>query len=332
MSGMPLRCGAPARNAFTLIELLVVIAIIAVLIGLLLPAVQRVREAANRAQCANNLKQLALACHSYHDARKVFPTGQYGDYNKQTSFGGAYEDSMSWSWIAFILPYIEEGTVYTTGNIPTAQLNKSSATSAVIPILLCPSDTLFGMGAQTESSHYLTAPGLVVGMSNYRGVEGANFCYGTYTNNGTNGPGIGGHPPNYCECWEVGDGIFFPMVWERPYRMTDITDGTSNTFMIGEDIWLPGSFGKGIYGRGYAWAHSVEANLTCAIPPNLLGPGSPPADIGNFQLNNGFKSMHTGGLQFAFIDGSVHFVTDSIALGTYRALATIRGGEVVQVP
>jgi prepilin-type processing-associated H-X9-DG protein len=181
-------------------------------------------------------------------------------------------------------------------------------------------------------SHYLQAPGLLAGMTNYKGVEGANFCFGTYTNNGTNGPQIDGQPANYCECWEDGDGIFFPMVWERPVRMVDVQDGTSNTFMIGEDIWLPGSFGPGIYGRGYAWAHSVESSLTCALPPNLIGPNSPPAQIDDYKFNNGFKSRHPGGLQFAFIDGSVRFISESIPLGTYRALATIRGGEVVAVP
>src|SRR5262249_22044613 len=105
-----------------------------------------------------------------------------------------------------------------------------------------------------------------------------------------------------------------------------------NTFMIGEDIYLPGSYGPGLYGRGYAWAHSVETTLTCALPPNLVGTGSPAASIGDFKLTNGFKSMHPGGLPVAFIDGSVRFITTDIPLGTYRALATIRGGEPVQVP
>jgi prepilin-type N-terminal cleavage/methylation domain-containing protein/prepilin-type processing-associated H-X9-DG protein len=326
------RRGAPVRGAFTLIELLVVIAIIAILIGLLVPAVQQVRESANRASCANHLKQLALACQSYHDARKFFPTGQYGDYNKPTAFGGPFENSMSWSWMAYILPYIEQTPVFVSGNIPNVPLNKSSATGVMIETFLCPSDPNSWAGPQQEISHYLRAPGLLVGLTNYKGVEGANFCFGTYTNNGTNGPGIGGEPSNYCECWEDGDGILFPMVWERPYRVTDVLDGTSNTFMIGEDIYLPTTAGNGLYGRGYAWAHSVEANLTCAIPPNIVGPSSPPTTLTNWQLTNGFKSMHPNGLQFAFIDGSVRFVSNDIPLGTYRALATIRGREPVQLP
>src|SRR5215813_7390116 len=96
------------RHAFTLIELLVVMAIIAILIGMLLPAVQKVREAAARIRCSNNLKQLALACHSHHDSRGKLPTGQYGDYDNWTAFGGPWEDSMAWSWLAYILPFIEQ--------------------------------------------------------------------------------------------------------------------------------------------------------------------------------------------------------------------------------
>src|SRR5271166_4244151 len=196
MAGRRLHCGGLTRPAFTLIELLVVIAIIAVLIGLLVPAVQQVRESADRASCASNLKELALACHNYHDARKFFPTGQYGDYNQPAAFGGPFENSMSWSWMAFILPYLDQATVYRSGNIPNAAINQSSATSAVIPTFLCPSDANIWVGPVVEISHYLRAPGVLVGLTSYKGVEGANFCFGTYTNNGTNGPGIGGEPAN----------------------------------------------------------------------------------------------------------------------------------------
>src|SRR5262245_22938711 len=109
------------RRAFTLIELLVVIAIIAILIGLLVPAVQKVREAAARLQCSNNLKQLALACHAYHDSHKKLPTGRYGDYDNWSAFGGPFEDTTSWSWLADLLPYIEQGNVVRQGGIPTTR-------------------------------------------------------------------------------------------------------------------------------------------------------------------------------------------------------------------
>src|SRR5215510_13523635 len=100
------------RSGFTLIELLVVIAIIAVLIGLLLPAVQKVREAAARADCANNLKQIGLAVHAYHDSHRKLPASQYGDYSDPTAFGGPYYTSRSWSFLALILPYLEQQNLY----------------------------------------------------------------------------------------------------------------------------------------------------------------------------------------------------------------------------
>jgi prepilin-type N-terminal cleavage/methylation domain-containing protein/prepilin-type processing-associated H-X9-DG protein len=320
------------RSAFTLIELLVVIAIIAVLLALLLSAVQRVRETANRIRCRSNMRQIVIATHNYHAIREQLPTGQYGDYNEPNAFGGAYEDSESWSWLAYTLPFLEENVAYDNGDIPNAALDQSSAISTVVPVLLCPSDVLAGAGAQLEISHYLRAPGLVVGMTNYKGVLGGNFCFGQYYNDGVNGPGIGGQPSTYCECWEDGDGVFFPMRWERPLRLTDISDGTANTFMIGEDVYLPQTLGNGHYGRGYSWAHATEATLTCAIPPNVVGIKSSSADLSNWQITNGAKSRHPGGVQFAFADGSVHFVSDTIPLNIYRAMATIRGGEGAELP
>jgi prepilin-type N-terminal cleavage/methylation domain-containing protein len=176
----------PMRRAFTLIELLVVIAIIAVLIGLLLPAVQKVREAAARAQCANNLKQIALACHHYHDGNRRFPTGRYGDYDNFTAFGGPFENSSSWSWLALLLPYLEQEAVYKQGGLPTTPLNSSSAVGITIKLFLCPSDRSASGSPTAERTHYMrTAPS--AGLTNYKGVQGANFCWGIWANPGTNG-------------------------------------------------------------------------------------------------------------------------------------------------
>jgi prepilin-type N-terminal cleavage/methylation domain-containing protein/prepilin-type processing-associated H-X9-DG protein len=311
------------RRAFTLIELLVVIAIIAILIGLLLPAVQKVREAAARIQCANNLKQLGLACHSYHDANNKLPTGRYGDYDNPSAFGGPSEDSTSWSWLAELLPYIEQDNVYRQGGIPTTPLNQSTATAVTIRTFLCPSDRALSVSPFAEKTHYMrTAP--LAGLTNYKGVQGANFCWSVWTNPGTNG--------NDCEPWFHGDGIIYPMAWERPKRLTDIRDGTSNTFMIGEDVWNPDSPGPGRYGKGFGWAHSVHTSLTCAIPPNAKQPDGSDIPASAWDRLHGFRSRHPGGVQFAYADGTVHFVSDNVPLGVYRAMATIAGDEGATLP
>lgn len=333
---------ARSSDAFTLIELLVVIAIIAILIALLLPAVQRVREAAARASCTNNLKQLTLACHNYHDAIGFLPCGHYdGDYNVATpplQFGGYTQNGMNWSWLAFILPYVEQGNAYSAGGIPSMALDASSAVAVKVPTFLCPSDRLIAMAPQAEQSHYWTAP-VVVGMTNYKGVQGANSCLSPFPNNGVNGPEIDSTSPTDCECWADGDGLIFDLRWERPIRLTDIIDGTSNTLMIGEDVYLPATIGNNCsggpcYGRGYAWAFEPLVESTCAVPLNYVGITTPVANqiANNGFVAQGFKSNHPGGAQFAMADGSVHFIGDNTPLGLYRALATMRGGEVVTLP
>jgi prepilin-type N-terminal cleavage/methylation domain-containing protein/prepilin-type processing-associated H-X9-DG protein len=296
------------RGAFTLIELLVVIAIIAILIGLLVPAVQKVREAAARMQCTNNLKQLAIACHAYHDSQGAFPVnslpGGWGPY-------GA--DTKAWSWLARSLPYIEQDNLYRQANIPDNTLRQSSAQIAVqIKTFLCPSDPGSWKGPRTNAADMGSVP---VGQTNYKGVSGANWGWGDarWHNPST----IDGSFDGLADA----DGMFYRYDWTNPRRMTSVSDGTSNTFMIGED--LPDK------NRWCSWPYANNAVGTCAIAPNAKTTSNTNYSPGDWPNVYSFRSRHTGGLNFAYVDGSVHFVTDSISLPVYRAMATIRGGETL---
>jgi prepilin-type N-terminal cleavage/methylation domain-containing protein/prepilin-type processing-associated H-X9-DG protein len=307
-----------SRAAFTLVELLVVIAIIGVLVALLFPAVQKVRESANRTKCQNNLRQLALAALNRTLTTGYLPTNQYGDYEDPNAFGGPYENSWSWSWLALMLPYLDQGNLYQVGGLPLTPLKDSAGVAQRVPVFICPSDTTAGVVAFNETSHYLRT-GFPVGLTNYKGVQGANFCWGSWVNPGTDGCS--------CEPWDQGDGLIYAMNWKHPLKLLDIRDGTSNTLMIGEDVWNPLVPGPYLYGKGWAWCHAVETGLTCAIPPNAHPPGGGDFPLDDWANRHGFKSRHPGGVQFAFADGSAHFLSDAIELGLYRALATRNGGE-----
>ncbi len=314
-------------KGFTLIELLVVIAIIAVLIGLLLPAVQKVRAAAARAQCQNNLKQIALAVHEYHDAKGFFPSsagpGAGYNYNPTSPY--------CWSWLAMTLPYLEQGNLYTSAGIPAATMDQAG-TYAAAPVksLFCPSDiTSNGLPRTDEanigSSFNYGGPPVPVGQTNYKGVCGNNWEW-------SSNPAWNNYPQGNGNGLDAGNGIFYrsdgaPNTGGHgPLKMTNITDGTSNTFLIGEDIPSMNVHCD--------WPFFNHAVGTCAIAPNsgmLAGqPGfENPTDWPDLYS---FRSYHPNGLQFAMADGSVHFIQVSIALQTYWALASYNGGEVASLP
>jgi prepilin-type N-terminal cleavage/methylation domain-containing protein/prepilin-type processing-associated H-X9-DG protein len=303
------------RHGLTLIELLVVLGITAVLVALLVPAVQRVREAANRAQCAANLKQIALAVHTYHDAERRIPYNQFGPY-------GGGPDSYAWSWLARLLPYIEQTNIYVTGQIPVQTLEQSGVIATQIPIFLCPSDNA-STGPRLDAGN-LT--GVAVGQTNYKGVSGANWGDDGEGNGGVGfptdwrNPGTNGSFDGHSN----GDGMFYRMDYMRPLNLMQISDGASNTFMIGEDVPVLDQF--------CSWPYANNATGTCAIRPNVTAPGGGNYPPWNWQNNESFRSRHPGGLQFAYADGSVHFISNGIELSTYRALATINGGEIVSTP
>lgn len=302
------------RRAFTLIELLVVIAIIAILIGLLLPAVQKVREAAARAKCQNNLKQIGLALHGYHDAIGGLPKA--GKLSNQLS------------WHVYILPYAEQAALYSqfsfaAGAYTNAMKNNPFGLTRV-PIYHCPASPLDKMA--TNAPHNVNTPDLVNGQSPYTthyygvmGPRGTNPATGlSYT---TIAPSVHGAFSSH--------GIFTRDTLsnnpntgpEAGHRFTDITDGTANTLMVGEISWVNNVTGT----RYRTWVRGCDTAPVCSGSRNVVNAINSPS-IANFN-DIAFGSQHPSGANFVMGDGAVRFIRDSINLNTYRAMASRNGGE-----
>jgi prepilin-type processing-associated H-X9-DG protein/prepilin-type N-terminal cleavage/methylation domain-containing protein len=299
------------RMAFTLVELLVVMAIIGILVALLLPAVQKAREVANRATCTNNLKQIALAVHSFHHDNRRMP---YNSWDGRAPTSDA--TSTSWSWLARVLPYLEQDNIYIKGSIPSKTLVQSNVTGLPIKLLFCPSDTADSI--DIKSGHgwtadlYLDTLPQGQALTNYKGVSGENWGTGDWINHCASGD------PHYPYCGpDDGNGMFWRSDARRVLRMSDLTSGASNILMIGEDI--------AILNHWSGWAYANQPNNTCAIPPNTFRSPVTGAEYDSWQWYNvwSFKSRHPGGVNFAYADGHVSFINDSIALLTYRQLAMI---------
>jgi prepilin-type N-terminal cleavage/methylation domain-containing protein/prepilin-type processing-associated H-X9-DG protein len=321
------------RSAFTLIELLVVIAIIAILIALLVPAVQKVREAAARTQCTNNLKQIGLAMQDYHDSWKMFPVGEFND------------DNRNWGWGAAILPFLDQGSIYTllqadtvnfmifvpgnggnawpgqalgfdadnnnTGGIVNTNAGGGVAKQA-LAVYMCPSD------------HWLANNAAGYGKTNYFGCMGNDTSGGnwaSWTNpNGGKQNGVLLQANDNDNTWTV--------------TINQISDGTSNTVIVGE---------------GTSNNNSYPANNQTNIPiwaggnPNFQGQGMQhnyfklcaqgyPLNTKNGAIaDRCFGSQHPGGANFAFCDGTVHYITNSIDLITYDAVGTRAGNDFADI-
>jgi prepilin-type N-terminal cleavage/methylation domain-containing protein/prepilin-type processing-associated H-X9-DG protein len=356
------------RRGFTLIELLVVIAIIAVLIALLLPAVQKVREAASMTQCKNNLKQVALGALNYHENQGTFPAGSICRQGT-----GAFGNTVSYydTWGITILPYIEQGNVYNlwNPNMPNVASDAAAGASFVqmrqslVKTYNCPDDLSAGLGFNPYSpdsgNDYTTnGPGGPGGNgpfkngpyprfmpSTYRCVSGATYGGSDWWTNPSN-PDDGGANENWDDAAQIpalmahfpGDrGVMHavnPLVnGARPERMTDITDGSSNTLMFGEYAT------KDTPGRRTFWAYAytsynesvVTFNAPWTLGNSFAECALTPNPSGNNQCKRAWGSFHTGGsLNFAFCDGSVHTINKNVdMIRVLPALATISGEEII---
>jgi len=317
------------RRGFTLIELLVVIAIIAVLIALLLPAVQQAREAARRTQCKNNLKQIGLGLHNYHDTFNCLMAGIVARENTAANTANGY----GWTWHASLLPYLEQtgfydaiqgldGMGHENGNEAAGKPRWVAESGGVLSVFWCPTQPDVSMGSQKIIS------GTSIGYqtSNYNGNMGTRIGNG---NDDCICTGIANLNDMKTKDWGCmnGNGVFY--VNSRT-RFGDVKDGLSNTIFVSE---VPdtggdamGGFGAGcdrraIYSRG------GDSNPPTEMTEALI------AAEGNDPINGGAEeasgSWHTGGAHFCMGDGSVRFLSENMNMPTYQGLSTRKGGEVI---
>jgi prepilin-type N-terminal cleavage/methylation domain-containing protein/prepilin-type processing-associated H-X9-DG protein len=337
-----------SRTAFTLIELLVVIAIIAVLIGLLLPAVQQIRQTSDRLKCSNNLKQIGLAMHSYHDSYEHFPPG-YIDGNTDPNSTPDNDKGMGWGWGTMILPFLEQDNVYRQidqkkpiGTGANAMISKQA-----LAVYQCPSDSLQDPFDIYDST--FANPIATVAHSNYVACNGWEECFNGAGGNPQAGAGTDTLTGNYGA---AGVGFF----WRNSHtRIGDCLDGTSNTIAAGERssnhapaTWTGAvmgydSQGQPLPGRCPAWM--ADGRPPYSPPPGpaydnadfaealVLAHGNqthlPSADFPIYDPDT-FYSLHTPqGANFLFGDGSVHFLRSNIDPRAYESLCTIAGGEIL---
>jgi prepilin-type N-terminal cleavage/methylation domain-containing protein/prepilin-type processing-associated H-X9-DG protein len=303
------------RTAFTLIELLVVMAIIAILIALLLPAVQKVREAAARAQCENNMKQLGLGLHNYHDTSRGFPAAQLSI----PMYAGSPSNPPTLSWTPFILPFIEQGPIYQRYRVDRAwddaSTNDAGPNQFQIPVFICPS-----------------APGPRVGANN-RGI----LDYPATTQLTRPNPYYTAHPMPPSDPTYIG-----VLGHNVRRRIGDVSDGTSTTMLLAEDagrnqFWLmgkesgsiPANFTNG--GEAGAWANPGGQITVNGVNRANIGTNSPltPGDCGvNCSNANEIYSFHTGLANILFCDGSVRTLKSETSVNVVIPLLTRAAGEV----
>lgn len=295
-------------RAFTLIELLVVIAIIAILIGLLLPAVQKVREAANRMKCSNNLKQIGVGVHNYHDTNGRLPVST-SPWNE-----GGPAPRNGRGWILETLPHLEQDNLYRqleptrieeffsySANSLAGAAMQPFAT-AILNGFRCPSD---GKSVKIASDQYQWPRPTTV--TSYKGVIG-DVRMG--------GAGTGSPDTHYTT---RAPGMFFRNTYQLALTLASVEDGTSNTFMVGEDVPQQNQHSALLYANGdYA---------SCHMPLNSF-----PNQPGNWPIAMSFRSFHASGANFLLADGSVRFISQGMDFTAYREACTKAAGEVPAIP
>lgn len=312
--------GVRHKAGFTLVELLVVIAIIGVLVGLLLPAVQAAREAARRMQCSNNMKQIGLSLHNYHDTFGQLPAGSLGLLNA----AGTTYNGHGWTWQAGILPYIEQGSLYEAVQGPDGMGNEMGdqnsgkplvVRESIVSVFWCPSQPDVSNGTQKNGYQ----------PSNYNGNMGTRIGNG---NDNCICTGVATPAEMRTAAWGCmnGNGVFYV---ESRTRFRDVIDGLSNTIFVSE---VPDSGGDVLGGFGAGCdRRAIFATGADGNPPNEMTEYLIAAE-GNDPINGGAEeasgSWHVGGATFAMGDGSVRFLSENMDMKTYQAISTRAGGEV----
>ena len=328
------------RKGFTLIELLVVIAIIAILVALLLPAVQQAREAARRTQCKNNLKQLGLAFHNYHDVHRTFPPGWINDHslarnaadNNVNAHHGNDENGAQWAWSVFLMPFIDQAPAFNTLGVNDQRADAAVETALTTPggaiglvltspmaAFRCPSDT--APDVNSEGNRVVdgtTMNGLNVTTSNYVASNRGQLGGGTGVTNRRS---------------EVNTlGMFYG---DSKIRVRDVTDGTSNTLMAGERAWryqggsgfIQANAALLFVAGGETSSQCLEDSCSFTDAIATTGRG---INIDDTNVSQGsYNSLHTGGAQFVLADGAVRFISENVDLDILANLGNPNDGNVI---